>query len=169
MENNNIVFGLFERSKQAYNNKNYDDMILILEEINNIDGLSEEHQSKSNYYLGKYYFTIKNYDMMKKYLLKSNNAKSLNILGNYHLYTEINYTLGKKYLMMATKQNYSKAYTSLGLYYDIIEKNHNEMKKCYLNATDISKPDYIIDSEAYVYLGFYYNSIIKDNNTSLKY
>ena len=87
----------------------------------------------------------------------------LNVKGLYYRNVEKNYTLMKKYLIMAMELGDTCAMNNLGWYYKIVEKDYDMMKECYVMAIEKN------DAAAMYNFGLYYQSVEKNYDLMKKY
>ncbi len=115
--------------------------------------------------LGEYYYEKKNYDEMKKYLnmgIEKGNPKAIYLMGDYYMNIEKNDIEARKYLVLAGKKNYKKAFYNLGKILET-EKNYTYMKRLYEKGCDLGCENCMIS------LGYHYQFKEKKFNDMLKY
>ncbi len=148
---------IFFKGIYYYCRKEYTKMLFL---IGNID--------ESNIYtlLALYYCKIKDFNLMKKYLLmavKLNNVNAMYYMGYYYYHIDEDYDLMKKYYLMAIDMDNTDAMNNLSYYYLYIEKNYDLVKKYYLMAIELNCPN------AMYSLGLYYNNIDVNFDLMKKY
>jgi hypothetical protein len=121
----------------------------------NVQELDELKKVVYYYTADQYFndFSRKNYNLFIKNVVFEpdvNNKNELYYLGLYYNNFNINYTLAKKYYLLAIEKENAYAMINMGLYYEYEGKNYDLMKKYYLQAIDKG------DTEAMNNLGRYY-------------
>jgi len=138
------------------NNYIYTDVILKIynNQINKLTQMELNDYIILNY-IGFYYHTIRDYNMMKKYYMMSiakGNIASMYNMGYYYQYIEKDYQEMKKYYNMAIMNGCSGSMNNIGYYYQHIENRYEEMKKYYMMAIEKGNTNSMNNMGYYYYL-----------------
>ena len=110
---------------------------------------------------GLYYRNVeKNYTLMKKYYVMAIEVGNVRAMYNPGMYYK---DVEKKYLIMAMELGDTCAMNNLGWYYKIVEKDYDMMKECYVMAIEKN------DAAAMYNFGLYYQSVEKNYDLMKKY
>jgi tetratricopeptide (TPR) repeat protein len=147
-------------------NKDVNDKILDI-----YNGKISENELEPNYYhiyADYLQYVKKDYELMKKYYLKSLEAVPDKVyvytkLGYYYEITEKDYDLMMKYYLLGVKNKCTLAMSSLGLYYQR-NKQYDLMKYYYFMALDLEQVNAVFYN-----LGLYYSYVENKYDLAIKY